>query len=397
MSGLVDEFGEYRLLGTIIDRPDTVLSYGSELFTGDRVSLFRAFKDAYLAYGDISSEGVERFYGRMLPPELEISRGASPNAVLHKLEDLATKRQLGALQEQIALLLNSNTHLNRDDVSKRLTLNPIVAREDSTVGQGVTSFIADFTRKKEGKYRFAQTGLRFLDHMLGGEWSRQGLTVIAGQSGGGKTALVVNSILNMARLGLPSLFISLEMPKDRIIGRMVANISGVNGMDIRTGNVSDDDQVRIDAALEEIQSLEKYIFIVDRPAMTVEDIVYQVRLHKENYNIDAFFVDYIQIVDRNMERDVEALGQVAQQLRKAAVNLDISAIVLSQQNSNDGLESIWGSRRIVHVADSIFAIELDKNVTGDDQRMCTLNFMKNRDGAVGQANCLYFPKFLRFA
>lgn len=391
-----DENAEYRLLGTIIDRPDTVLGYGELLFTSDRRYLFNAMRRAYLTFGDISAEGVERFYGRMLPTQLEMGRGAKPSAILDRLEVLATKRQIASVQNELTVAL-AQRDVDRVELAKKMILAPVITREDSSLGPGVISFVSDLVRKREGRYRFAQTGLSFLDHMLGGEWPRQGLAVVSAQSGGGKTAIVVNSILNMARLGLPSLFISLEMPKDRIIGRMVANISGVDGLELRKGNITDEEQARVDRALEEIQSLDKLIYIVDKPGMSVEDILYQVKVHKENYNIDAFFVDYIQIVDRPKgDHDVEELGSVVQQLRNAAVELDIAAIALSQKNSNQGLESIWGSRRIVHIADTVLEIELDKDSTNDNQRMCQLNFLKNREGPTGTAHCLYYPKYLRF-
>jgi replicative DNA helicase len=393
----IDESAEYRLLGSIIDKPETVLAYSDTLFTGDRARIFTSMRDAYQTYGDISYEGVARFYGRLLPPELEMSRGTKPAAVLEKLEDLATRRQLWNISEQINVVLAGNARVDRDELSKRLTLAPIISREDSHIDSGVSTFVADLIRKRDGKYKFARTGLKFLDHMLGGEWPRQAITVIIGQAGGGKTALISQSILNMARAGLPTLFCSLEMPKDRVIGRMVAQIAGVDGMKIRSGGINTEEQERIDSALEEIQDLSNLMFIVDRPGMTVEDIIYQVKLHREAHGIDAFFVDYLQIINRpKNENDVEELGHVTQQLRNTAVTLDVAAVALSQKNGQEGLQSIWGSRRIVHIADSIFEIEIDKNSTNDDQRLCRLNFLKNRDGAVGETNCLFIPKLIQF-
>lgn len=393
-----DPSTEYRLLATIIDDPDSVLRYNENIFTDHRPRLFNAMKQAYLVYGNITTEGVERFYGAMVPPELEASRGGiKASAVLDKLIDFATRRQVAILIDSLAGELGTQT-LDRVAIGKKLALPALIAQEDSSLGPGVTRFVSDLMHKKDGNYRFVRTGLPFLDHMLGGEWPRQALTVIMGQSGGGKTGLTVQSILNMARMGLPSLFISLEMPKDRIISRMVANIAQVDGMKLRMGDITDEEQVRVDAALEEIQSLEEYIFIVDKPGLNVDEIIYQVRVHKETHGIESFFVDYIQIVDRpgsEQKGDVEALGHVAQQLRNTAVNLDIAAICLSQKNGQDGLQSVWGSRRIVHISDSIFEIEIDAAST-DAQRMCRLNFLKNRDGAVGEANCIFIPRHVQF-
>lgn len=396
MAGLVDENSEYRLLGSIIDRPDTVLAYTDELFTSGRVELFKAMRAAYLQYGDLSYEGVERFYGRMLPPDLEMGRGTKPAGIVDHLAELATKRQLGLLGNRLATLMAQSSPIDRTELSKMLTIAPVVSAEDSSIASGITGFTSDLMRKRSGQYRFISTGLDFLDYMLGGEWPRQALTIIMAQAGGGKTALVVQSILNMARMGIPSLFISLEMPKDKIIGRMVANISGVDGMQLKRGNITDEDQTLVDGALVELQGLDKFIHIVDRPGMGIEDILYQVKLHKELYDIQAVFIDYIQIIDRpQSENDVEALGHIAKQIRNAALSLDIATIALSQKNGQEGLQSVWGSRRIVHIADSIFEINIDTKSSGES-RPCQLLFHKNRDGALGEQNCLYYGKWLRF-
>lgn len=391
----IDESGEYRLLASIIDRPDTVLTYKRDLFTGERQRILSAMRESFMAYGEISTEGVERFYGRLLPPELESARGAKPGALVDRLAELATKRQLSQLINELTIIAAGNT-INRDYLSRRLVLDPIMSKEDSTLAPGITNFVSDLMRKKDGQYTFVSTGLQFLDHMLGGEWPRQALTVLMGQSGGGKTALVVQSLLNMARQGLSALFISLEMPRDRLISRMVANLADVDGLRLRTGNITDEEQKRVDEALREIQRLEEYIHIIDTPGLNTEDIIYQIRFHKENHNIQAFFVDYIQIVDRTGENDVEALGKVAQLLRNTAVNLDISAVVLSQKNGQEGLQSVWGSRRIVQIADVIFEIQIDVSSTNDTSRQCKIDFLKNRDGPVGEAFCLYQPAYLRF-
>lgn len=397
MSAYVDEIAEYRLLASVVDRPNTSLSYTPALFTGDRSRIFTAMQEAYLTYGDLSTEGVEQFYGRMLPPEIEAARGAKAGAIIERLTQLASKRQIGDLITHLSIAM-ANSHLGRDEIARLLVLPPLVSTDDSSITPGITTFVSDIGRKINKQYRFVSTGLSFLDTMLGGEWPRQALTVVLAAGGGGKTALTVQSILSMARQGLPVLFISLEMPRDRLIGRMVASITGVNGSRIRNGDVTEDEQLLINSALEEIQSLEKYIFIIDRPGLNITEIINQIRLHKDTYDIQAFFVDYLQIIDRpESENTSDALGYLAQQLRNIAVMLDISAIVLSQQNRGfQGLASILGSGRVGHIADAAFEIVFDTASTNDDSRMTTITFHKNRDGAVGTISCIYKPSVLTF-
>jgi replicative DNA helicase len=399
MSQLLDDVAEYRLLGAVIDQPEEILKFAPELFTGIRVRLYEAMKATYIKDGCISYEGVRRFYRDPIPQEIDAARGGKISAILDHLIDLATKRQLVMIQEQIAVSLQQ-PYINREEISRLLQLRPIMTREDSSLTSGISRFVSELQRKKSGQYKFISTGIRFLDHMLGGEWPRQGLTIVMGESGAGKTALVTQSILNMARLGQPTVFISLEMPQHKLIGRLVAQIAQIDGNKLKRGDINAEDQKRADSALEELQSLP--IYIVENPEMTVDDIIYTVKTHKETHGIQAFFVDYIQIItQRNVKRDEtgsEVLGDLAQKLRNLAVTEDMAAIVLSQQNRvHKGLASILGSGRIGHIADSVFEIKMDVMSTNDDKRNGEISFSKNREGPVGGCQIYYKPKFLQFS
>lgn len=391
-----DKAAEYRLLACMVDTPDLVLKYTDELFTGDCVQLFHAMRQAYERYGELSSEGVEKFYGRSIPNEIEIARGARPNAIADKLIGVATLRQLNTVSERVVAMLGAKV-TDRDAITRELVLKPLMVSEDTNIAPGVSEFVTDLQRKMSGQYRFIDTGLPTLNHMLGGEWPRQALTVMMGQAGGGKTALVCQSILNMARKGIPTFFASLEMPKARLISRFVAHITKIDGMRIKRGDITAEEVKLVDAALEEVQSLP--IFISDKPGQTIDEIVYQVKMNKEAHGIEAFFVDYIQIISRSNVTDnmSEELGELAQRLRNVAVEEDIAAIVLSQQNRmHTGLASILGSGRISHIADAVFEIQIDAQSTNDVERIGSFNFHKNRDGALGAISCKYRPKYLEF-
>lgn len=387
---------EHRLLGCVIDQPRLTEQINPLLFTGDRQRIFQAMAQTYGKHGDLAVEGVERRYGQPLPPEIEIARGAKPGSIIEHLTHLATKRQLVDVSNRVTLMLNGSD-FERETVLRSLQLPPIHTSEDSSLPGGISNFVGDLQKKRSGTYRFVSTGMGFLDLMMGGEWGRQALTVIMGQAGGGKTAAVCQSSLSMARLGIPSLFVSLEMPKARLISRYVANMASVNGLDLRKGTLTEEEVVRVDTALDELRTLP--IYIIDNPEMTADEITYQVRLHKELHGIEAFFVDYLQIVAKSAANgdSVEELGYIAQKFRTVAKQEDIAAIALSQQNRQfSGLQSILGSGRIGHTADTVFEIKLEGGATSDDVRPCMLDFHKNRDGPMGESMCIYRPKYLRF-
>lgn len=387
---------EYRLLGALIDHAPLTQNIDPALFTGERIYVFESMRQTYNHYGELSVEGVERYYKRALPPEIEIARGAKPSALIDHLSMLATKRQMLVISDYLNNAL-SQAYVDRNEIAKILQLPPIKTTEDSSTLVGITEFVSDLQRKRSGQYRFIDTGISFLNNMMGNEWPRKALSVITGGPGGGKTALVCQSTLNMARdKQIPSLFVSLEMSKDRLISRYVANMTGINGLHIRAGTVTDEEAERINQAVIEFQKLP--IYIIDTPVMTASDIAYQVRLHKELYGIEAFFVDFLQMINSdNYKNEYEAIGDSVNTLRAVARQENVAGIILVQQNrSHSGIDSLAGSGKIGQLADTVFEIKLD-DALNDRQRPCILDFHKNRDGPVGASSCTYFPQQLRFA
>lgn len=396
----IDEAAEYRLLAAFVDQPDQLLKVTKHLFTSERQQLYDAMRAAYHKYGELSSEGVERFYGRSIPAQVEMARGSKPAAIIDRLVDLATKRQLAEMQNQITFAIASES-LDRQSLNRILQMPPIVYKEDSNISPGIDRFVALLNQKRSGQYKFVSTGLDFMDHQLGGEWPRQGLAIVSAKSGVGKTALICQSSLNMARKGIPVYIASLEMSRDKLVSRYVANMADIDGNTLKIGQaLTPAEERRANDALLELQSLP--IYIEDDATTPVEQIVYAIKNHAQTRGVKAFFVDYLQIVgnadfsndDKNM---ANYLGYVTQQLRNVAKAEDICGIALSQLNrSHVGLEGLLGSGRIGNIADVVVRIEADESVS-DDSRTMMFHFDKNREGPIGSIGPIYYkPKYLRY-
>ena len=84
----------------------------------------------------------------------------------------------------------------------------------------------------------------------------------------GKTTLVTNLAYNVATIEKnPVLFFSLEMSKEQLVDRMLADASGVDSWNIRTGNLSDEDFAKLSEAMGEMA--EAPIYIDDTPGLSV--------------------------------------------------------------------------------------------------------------------------------
>jgi len=392
-----DMESEYRLLASLIDYNDYILKVQPEIFTGERIALCKAIQRCYTTYPEVNEEGVERFYGRPLPAQIFAANRVRPEALIDKLVGLAEKRQMVDIQINLDRIINKPTH-TVEEIKSALEFKPMLTTHDTTITYGVSEFVTDLQRKRNGSYKFLKTGLNFLDYILGGEWPRQGLTVILGAPGSGKSLLVSNSMLNMALLEEPvaSLFISLEMVKPRLIMRLVSAMESIDGLRLKQGKINDDELEQVNRAIVKLQKLPMYID--DRPGLGINQIVAQMRTHKELYNTEVVFVDYLQIIDNPdiTANSNDTLGNMAQQIRNAAVELDMAAVLLAQQNKDHaGLKSISGSSRVAQIADTVFEIRTDPT-SREDLRICTIDVHKNRDGPLASHSVAMESNFLRF-
>lgn len=393
-----DEAAEIRLLAACLDKPELVQQLKPVLFTGERITHFNGMLKCYTTYGLISHEGFHQSAGMVLPNDYEAARGTVQSVVplLDRLAVYARRRELVKVQDRINTLI-LREDLDETTIAREIAIPPITVQSDTNLAAGAAEFSVDFLRKRSGEYVFVDTGLTFLNYMLGGEWPRQGLTIILGEGGAGKTTLVGCSALNMARNnGMASLMISLEMPKSRLVSRYVANVASIDNILLRSGKVEEEDIPKVDAALEYVTSLPLYID--DRVGIGIGEIVEQIRIHKERYGIEAVFIDYLQIIDSGKahENTSDLYAYFAQQIRNAAVRYDVAAVMLAQQNrSLQGLHSILGSGRVGHIADVVMELKKAEGSAGD-ARLIELDVHKNRDGPLGSQTAVYEGKYLRF-
>jgi replicative DNA helicase len=87
------------------------------------------------------------------------------------------------------------------------------------------------------------TGFRDLDALTSG-FQKSNLIIVAARPAMGKTAFCLsiaqNVVLNQAKTGTVALF-SLEMSQTELVQRVLCSVAGVNQMDVRKGNLGDQD------------------------------------------------------------------------------------------------------------------------------------------------------------
>src|SRR5690606_22910718 len=85
----------------------------------------------------------------------------------------------------------------------------------------------------------------------------------------------------------------LEMSKEQLVDRMLADVSGINSWNIRTGNLSDEDFAKISEAMGEMA--ETPIFIDDTPGLSIIEMRTKARRAVHEQPLGLIVVDYLQL------------------------------------------------------------------------------------------------------
>ncbi|MEO7904360.1 MAG: replicative DNA helicase [Candidatus Saccharimonadales bacterium] len=287
---------------------------------------------------------------------------------------------------------------------------------DQSLKQDLTSIdeilTASFDRMEElhrnkGALRGVRTGYRDLDNMTAG-LQRSDLIILAARPAMGKTTLVTNLAYNVATVAKQSvLFFSLEMSKEQLVDRMLADASGVDAWNIRTGNLSDDDFSKLSEAMGEMA--EAPIFIDDTPGLSVLEMRTKARRAAHEAPLGLIIVDYLQLMQgsgRDNGNRVQEVSEISRGLKLIAREMNVPVIALSQLSRSvetrtpqiPMLSYLRESGSIEQDADIVMFIyrEAYYNPETERENITDLIIAKHRNGPVGKVELYFHPERLRF-
>ena len=261
--------------------------------------------------------------------------------------------------------------------------------------------------RNKGALRGVRTGYRDLDNMTAG-LQRSDLIILAARPAMGKTTLVTNLAYNVATVAnQPVLFFSLEMSKEQLVDRMLADASGVDAWNIRTGNLSDDDFSKLSEAMGEMA--EAPIYIDDTPGLSVLEMRTKARRAAHEAPLGLIIVDYLQLMSGSGKSDgnrVQEVSEISRGLKLIARELNVPVIALSQLSRSvenrspqiPQLADLRESGSIEQDADIVMFIyrEAYYNPETERENITDLIIAKHRNGPVGKVELYFHPERLRF-
>ena len=261
--------------------------------------------------------------------------------------------------------------------------------------------------RNKGQLRGIRTGYRDLDNMTAG-LQRSDLIILAARPAMGKTTLVTNLAYNVATIAKqPVLFFSLEMSKEQLVDRMLADASGVDAWNIRTGNLSDEDFSKLSEAMGELA--EAPIFIDDQPGLSVLEMRTKARRVSHDTPLGLIIVDYLQLMQGSGRTDnrVQEVSEISRGLKLIARDLNVPVIALSQLSRSveqrtpqiPMLSDLRESGSIEQDADIVSFIYRPGYYEPDNpevENITKLIIAKHRNGPVGEVALYFHPERLRF-
>lgn len=320
-------------------------------------------------------------------------------------ESLA-KQEPGSMDISKAILDLQKTVQNIKGLSQTKTY------ERKTLKEAIPFFREEYNAKMDDPHfdHGIKTGYSYFDHVTDG--LRPGeLVLIGGESGGGKSMLLMNMALQMwmsensidtedANLigGNSVLYFSLEMPFKPCLNRVLSRLSSNPSKLIRSAKLNQEEAAKLKKALRFINRYNHQFEIVDIPrGATMESLELIYEEAKISYDPKIIVIDYLGLMDYDGGKDMDdwlKLGKVAEKIHEfARVHncIVLSAVQLNRTKSvkeedKIGLHRIGRSALIMQNAN--IAVQIETRTNEKLHPDMKYHVIKNRDGELGSGSLI---------
>lgn len=253
------------------------------------------------------------------------------------------------------------------------------------------------------------TGFRILDRQTSG-FHKSDLIIIAARPSVGKTAFALTIARNMAvKFNLSVGIFSLEMSKEQLAQRLLCSESRVDLHKIRTGYLSDQEWERLTIGASKLYKAN--IIVDDEPSLDPRTLRAKARRMKREYNIDAIFVDYLQLMHTRgggQESRQQEISEISRSLKLLARELEIAVVALSQlsravetrEDKRPRLSDLRESGAIEQDADTVLFIYREeyyrKSEKLHEPHEAEIIIGKQRNGPIGTVKLMFEPQTASF-
>lgn len=248
------------------------------------------------------------------------------------LQDLSVRRRLAGIFYK-GQVMTSDPTITLEDVQQLFkefdaVVNNSAGSDMQQFGDILGKLMNDVALRKQDKgEQGMMTGLRIFDSRFG--WHGGDLIIIAGETSMGKSTLATTIAYNMANAGIPVAYYSMEMGAKQLTARIIARQVKVSSSTTLYGKLSDDEYNRVYDGASRMKNLPIYFDEDSKTSFT--KICGSARRMVKKYGVRIIFIDYLQILANGRGDNREQLiGDMARDLKRLAVELDVCIVALSQ-------------------------------------------------------------------
>ena len=252
------------------------------------------------------------------------------------------------------------------------------------------------------------SGLRDLDTKING-LNKSDLLLVAARPAMGKSAFALNIALNVAKKYKKTVAVfNLEMSREQLVMRLLANESFVDSKKLATGKLSEEEWSKLCMASASLSQTD--IRIDDNPSITVAEM--NAKLRRLD-NLGLVIIDYLQLMQgsgygkSSGENRVQVVGDISRSLKIMAKELNVPVVCLSQlsravESRTDKrpiLSDLRESGAIEQDADSVMFLYRDEyyNENTEDKGIAECIVAKNRHGETGTVKLQWIAQYQAFA
>jgi replicative DNA helicase len=164
------------------------------------------------------------------------------------------------------------------------------------------------------------------------------VTIIGASPGSGKSAVALNMAMNIAE-GCKVWFVSLEMPKDDVIARCDAMVSGIHLSAIMDKRMSDAQSQSAMSTFEKWSRARSNMVINHVGTISTVDFMAQASRKVRRDGVGLIVIDYLQIMTadaRQFKTEYDRVTEISRVIRRTARELNVPIVALSQLKRREG-------------------------------------------------------------
>lgn len=262
--------------------------------------------------------------------------------------------------------------------------------------------------KNKGSVTGVATGFYDLDYKTAG-LQPSDLIIVAARPSMGKTAFVLNIAEHVAvKNKITTAIFSLEMSKDQLVKRIISMNSKVDSQAIRTGDLQDEDWLKLVESARDVGS--SALVIDDTPGISVQELRSKCRKLKLERNLGLVIIDYLQLMSggsKKSESKQQEISEISRSLKAVAREINAPVIALSQlsraveqrPDKHPMMSDLRESGAIEQDADVIMFIYRDDyyNKESEDAGVSEIIIGKQRNGPTGTVKLAWLSQYTKFA